>query len=289
LRKRHVEPPYSGFVLDVESWPELRDPVLVIALSGWVDAGFAGASAAAMLREQMGAARVFARIDLSDLVDLQQTRPTVHIVEGATRRISWPVIECVAGRAGRDVVLCTGPEPSLRWPSIVAEIVTMAKRLDVRAVYGLGALPAVSTHRRPVPVLATATGAELANEVGALRTDYSGATGLQTTLLVALGEAGLPGVGLWAQVPHYVAGNASPPATHAVLARLCELTGVVMDLDDLARQSVEYVERVESGLADRPDVAELVQAIEAEHPELPSADELASEIERFLRSRPDQD
>jgi proteasome assembly chaperone (PAC2) family protein len=276
-------------VLDVDAWPELRDPVLVIALSGWVDAGFAGAGAASTLREQMGAARVFARIDLSDLVDLQQTRPTVHIVEGTTRRISWPTIECVAGRAGRDIVLCTGPEPSLRWPSIVAEIVAMAKRLDVKAAYGLGALPAVSTHRRPVPVLATATGSELANEVGVLRTDYSGATGLQTALLVALGEAGIPGVGLWAQVPHYVAGNASPPATHAVLARMCELADVVMDLDELARQSVEYVERVESGLADRPDVAELVQAIEAEHPELPSGDELASEIERFLRSRPDQD
>lgn len=280
-------------MLEVDTWPELRDPVLVVALSGWVDAGLTGANASALLREQLNAARVFARLDLAELVDLQQTRPTVSIVGDdngvLARRVSWPIIECVAGRAGRDVVLVTGPEPSLRWPSIIAELVAMAQRLGVTTAYGLGALPAVSTHRRPVPVLATSTEAQGADVVGALRTDYEGATGLQTALLVALGEAGIPSVGLWAQVPHYVAGNASPPATRAVLARLQELAHVVTDLDDLSREAEEYVEKVEAGLTDRPDVAELVEAIESEHPELPTGDELASEIERFLRSHPESE
>ena len=276
-------------MLEVDAWPELRDPVLVLALSGWVDAGMAGAHASALLREQLGAARVFAHLDLSDLVDLQQTRPMVEIVDGTTRRISWPVIECVAGRAGRDVVLLTGPEPSLRWPSLVAEIVVMARRLGIEAAYGLGALPAVTTHRRAVSVVATVTEPDQVDELGAMRTDYEGATGLQTALLVALGEAGIPGVGLWAQVPHYVAGNASPPATRAVLARLAQLSAIEFDLSDLDREVDGYVEKVEAGLADRPDVAELVRAIEAEHPEMPSGDDLVSEIEKFLRSRPETD
>ena len=69
--------PYSGRVLDVDAWPELRAPVLVLVLTGWVDAGGAGASAAQALADQLGSGRVFARYDLSDLVDLQQTRPTV--------------------------------------------------------------------------------------------------------------------------------------------------------------------------------------------------------------------
>jgi proteasome assembly chaperone (PAC2) family protein len=275
-------------MLEVVSWPELRDPVLVVALSGWVDAGMAGAHASALLREQLGAARVFARLDLSDLVDLQQTRPMVEIVEGTTRRVTWPVIECVAGRAGRDVALVTGPEPSLRWPSLIAEIVVMARRLGIDAAYGLGALPAVTTHRRPISVLATVTDPEQVEELGAMRTDYQGATGLQTALLVALGDAGIPSVGLWAQVPHYVAGNPSPPATRAVLARLIELTGIDCDLSALDAEADGYVEKVEAGLVDRPDVAELVRAIESEHPEIPSGDDLVSEIEKFLRSRPEE-
>ena len=276
---------YSGHVLDVETWPELRAPVLVLVLTGWVDAGGAGASAAQALAGQLGAGRVFARYDLSDLVDLQQTRPSVGLVDGETRLISWPEIEFIAGRAGRDVVLCAGPEPSLRWPTITRDIVEVAQRLKVERAFALGAMPAVVSHRRPTPVLATATSHSLAQEAGVLRTDYSGPTGLQTVVQVALGEVGIPAVGLWAQVPHYVSGNPSPPATRALLSRLRELAGVEADLADLDEACETYVEKVEEGLVDRPDVAELVEAIESEHPPLPTADELASEIERFLREQ----
>lgn len=276
-------------MVEVETWPELREPVLVVALQGWVDAGMAGSQVADRLREQMGSVRRFARLDLSDLVDLQQTRPEVAIVEGVTRRISWPEIECVAGTVGRDVVLVTGPEPSLRWLSVIRALVDVATRLGVVVAYGLGAMPAVTTHRRPVDVLATATDGSLAEQVGALRTDYTGATGLQTALLVALAEAGIPSVGLWGQVPHYLAGSPSPPATRALLGRLMRLTGIEVDLAPLDRDVERYAVKVEAGLADRPDVAELVQAIEIEHPSIPSGDELADEIEQFLRSQPDQD
>jgi proteasome assembly chaperone (PAC2) family protein len=272
-------------VIAVERWPELRSPVLVLVLTGWVDAGGAGASAAAALAQQIGAGRVFARCDLSDLVDLQQTRPTVALAGGTTREVSWPVIEFMAGRAGRDVVLCAGPEPSLRWPTITREIIDVAQHLGVERAFSLGAMPAVVSHRRPTPVLATATSHELAEEAGALRTDYQGPTGLQTVLQVAFGDAGIPAVGLWAQVPHYVSGNPSPPATRALLSRLRELSGVESDLGALDDACQSYVEQVEAGLADRPDVAELVDAIESEHPPIPTADELASEIERFLREQ----
>lgn len=276
-------------MLEVETWPELREPVLVVALQGWVDAGMAGSEAVDLMREQLDAGRRFARLDLADLVDLQQTRPEVAIAEGTTRRVSWPEIECVAGRIGRDVVLVTGPEPSLRWPSVIRALVDLADRVGVVVAYGLGAMPAVTTHRRPVEVLATATDESLAEQVGALRTDYVGATGLQTALLVALGEAGIPAVGLWGQVPHYLAGSPSPPATRAVLDRLVRLSGIEVDLGPLDRRVERYGGKVEAGLAERPDVAELVQAIEAEHPSMPSGDDLVDEIERYLRSQPDED
>src|SRR5712691_6854103 len=102
-------------MLEIDQWPELHDPVLVVALSGWVDAGLAGAGAAAALAEQLESARAFGRLDLSDLVDLQHTRPTVALVEGTTREITWPSMSFVAGRLNRDVVICLGPEPSIRW------------------------------------------------------------------------------------------------------------------------------------------------------------------------------
>jgi hypothetical protein len=103
---------------------------------------------------------------------------------------------------------------------------------------------------------------------------------------VALGEAGIPALGLWAQVPHYVSATPSPPAVRALLTKLQELTGVAVDLGELTTQVDEYTTRVEESLTERPDVAELVTAIEEQTTEQEvTGDELASEIEQFLKDQ----
>src|SRR5438046_1427061 len=175
---------------------------MVVALTGWVDAGLAGSSSVAFLHEQLDAARTFARLDLGDLMDLQQTRPTVHLVDGVSREISWPEITLSAGRLGRDLVLCTGPEPSLRWRAVLGELVDVAERLGVTAAFTVGGIPAMASHRRPVSVLATGTDEDLVNRAGAWRQDYTGPAGAQSVLQVMLGEAGIPTLASWAQVPH---------------------------------------------------------------------------------------
>jgi proteasome assembly chaperone (PAC2) family protein len=268
--------------------PNLRDPVLVIAMSGWVDAGLTGVGAVTVLANQLESARKFGRVDLSDLMDLQHTRPTVHLVDGVSREIDWPELALMAGRLGRDVVLCMGPEPSLRWRAVLASLTDVARELGIARAFTVGGIPAMASHRRPVEVLATVTDAEHAAEAQAWRQDYSGPTGAQTVLQHMLGEAGIPTIGLWAQVPHYVAAAASPPAIRAVLDRLRELGGLSIDLSQLDQEASVYTQRVEEGLANRPDVVEVIDAIESgtSSPEnLPSGDEIASEIERFLRGQ----
>ncbi len=278
--------------LQIDGQPTLHEPVLLVALSGWVDAGMAGSGAVALVQEQLSSRRQFATIDLSDLMDLQQTRPVVHLTGGTTREIEWPSIDFVAGRAGRDVVVCSGPEPSLRWRAVLGEIVAAARTLGVSRAFTLGGVPSVASHRRPIGIMSTATSADLLRDAGAWRQDYNGPTGAQTALQVMLGEAGVPTVALWAQVPQYVSAGASPPAIRAVLAELRERGGLELDLQVLDAQVDAYVQRIEAGLADRPDVAQAIEAIESATPEptplegdLPSGDELASEIERFLREQ----
>jgi hypothetical protein len=273
-------------VLQLDAVPRLRRPVLVLAIVGWVDAGEAGARSAGLLGAQLDGARAFATYPLEELVDLQQTRPTVSLVDGTTRTITWPTLQLIAGRAGRDVVCCVGPEPSLRWPSVTRELVGLAGQLGVELAVGLGGMPSVVSHRQPVPVLATATNSDLAEEAGAMRADYHGPTGLQTVLQCALGEAGIPALGLWAQVPHYVSATPSPPAVRALLGKLHDLADIDLDLAPLDAQVDEYAARIEEGLVERPDVAELVTAIEEQVDGEVSGDDLAAEIERFLRAQP---
>jgi proteasome assembly chaperone (PAC2) family protein len=272
-------------VLDVDQWPSLRDPVMLVALTGWVDGGLAGTGTLAAVAEALEAPRKFATLDLADLLDLQQTRPTVSLTDGVTRKVDWPSIDLVAGRAGRDVIIVAGPEPSIRWRDVTSTLVDVAQRLDVQLAITLGGMPAPVSHRRPINVLATASSRSLAQELGALRADYFGPTGAQTVLQVALAEAGVRAAGLWAQVPHYVAATPSPPAIRAMLERLRDVTGLTVDLHALDEQSDEYLERVEEGLSERPDVADMVRQLEAqtEPDEVVSGEELAREIERFLR------
>jgi proteasome assembly chaperone (PAC2) family protein len=166
----------------------------------------------------------------------------------------------------------------------------VARQLGVVEAYTVGGIPAMASHRRPMSVLATGTDEDVLDRAGAWRQDYTGPTGAQSVLQVMLGDSGIPTIALWAQVPHYLAGGASPPAIRAVLERLRDLSRFALDLEGLDDQASAYARRVEEGLADRPDVVEVITAIEegedeVDESELPSGDELASEIERFLRDQ----
>jgi hypothetical protein len=271
-------------VLNVERWPRLREPLMVVSLSGWVDAGMAGAGTVTALREQLVDADEFTAIDLSDHMDLQQTRPNAHWTDDGGRVIEWPEITFVSGKLGRDVVIVSGPEPSLRWPSVSAAIVDVARTLRVRDACTVAGMPSLVSHRRPVPVLATATHHSLAQEIAPLRMAYGGPTGLQTIVQRSLGDADIRSAGLWAQVPQYVSGSPSPPAVRALLRRLAELGRLELDLGPLDARCDAYAARVDAGLAARPEVQEVVDRIDREQGA--SADDLVSEIELFLRQQP---
>ena len=271
-------------MLSIDVWPDMNDPVLVVALTGWIDAGLAGASAAETIIRSMAAPREFGTYDLGDSADLRTTRPLALLDGGVTRRIEWPHLTFTGGRVGRDVVVLTGPEPCLEWQRLTEEVVTAAERLGVKMAVMLGGMPSPVSHRRPVPVLASAASRALAQEVGALRGDYHGPTGLQSVLEVALGDVGIDAVGLWAQVPHYISGTPSPPAVRALLERLRDIALIAVDLRDLDRQALVYAAQVEEGLSDRPDVAGLVEALESVDEGEISGDDIAREIEQFLRS-----
>ena len=149
-------------------------------------------------------------------------------------------------------------------------------------------MPALVSHRRPLAVLATATSRSLAQEVGPLRPDYAGPTGAQTIVQHALGAAGIPCVGLWVQVPQYVAGSPSPPAVRALLARLAELHRLDLHLQALDARG-RRVPATASRKGSRPDPTSRRSstASTARH-RAPTGDELVDEIERFLRSQSEE-
>ena len=162
-------------------------------------------------------------------------------------------------------------------------------------VVTLGALPAGVPHTRPTPVQGSSTNAELAARLGLDRPSYTGPTGVVGALHDLLDKRSVPAISLRASVPHYVSGPANPKATRALLARFEEVTGVKTCYDDLDAGVLEWEERVTMVVSDDDEIGEYVRQLEEEidnaaEEDLPSGDDLAAELERFLRDRDeDQD
>ena len=91
----------------------LTRPALVVALDGWVDAGSAATTAAALIS---AGGRTVVTFDADRLFDYRARRPTLEIQDGRLADLSWPDFEILLVRIdGRDVLVLTGPEPDYRW------------------------------------------------------------------------------------------------------------------------------------------------------------------------------
>ena len=290
---------YAQSVDSSFSWhgdlPQLRSPVLVCAFRGWNDAASAASTALATVADSFDAEPI-ADVDPEEYFDFQATRPTIVLTEGQTRRIDWPHNDLIAVRvpgAERDLVLFDGTEPNLRWRSFSEAIATAADALGVEMVITLGALVAEVSHTLPVPITGLASDAQLVEELDLQRSSYEGPTGIVGIVHDCCRSIGMTSASLWAAVPHYVAAVPNPKAALALLRRLEGLTGIAVDAAELEEETASYEEQIGRAVAANPEIAELVERIEAEQAEqlgdnggdLPSADTIAREFQHFLQQR----
>ena len=282
---------------EIRSWPALERPILVVAMEGWIDAGMGAATAVAHLIGSMPNDLV-ATFDADELVDFRARRPTLRIVNGVDTELRWPEIRLLAAtnRTGRSVLILTGPEPDMKWHRFIQEVVTLASRLEVEMVLGLGAFPAPVPHTRPVRLVGTSTDAELAAQVGFLPAGIDVPSGVQGALEVGFGETGIPAVGLWARVPHYAAAMPYPAASAALVGGLAQMTGIEVDVSSLQSAASATHRQIDQLLAGSDEHMSLVHQLETQYDdeqgasatdfgEIPSGDELATELEKFLRDQ----
>jgi predicted ATP-grasp superfamily ATP-dependent carboligase len=274
----------------------LRAPALVCAFKGWNDAGDAASAALSFVGAALDATR-FAHIDPEEFTDFQATRPRIRLTEGVTREITWPAVEIFEARvprAPRDLVLLSGPEPSMRWRTFSKLIIDLAEALGTQLVVTLGALLADVPHSKPVSITGLASDDALVGRLGLSSASYEGPTGITGVLHTACAEAGIPSASLWASVPHYVAAAPNPKAALALVRRLESLVGVSVDASELESAAADYERQVNLAVQSDPDVQAFVERLEKaseedeeelDPSELPSGDVIASEFQRFLRQR----
>lgn len=275
--------------------PDMDDPVLVLGMDGWIDAGIGAATAMAALVDQIPTT-VVARFNADELVDHRARRPVMRIEDGINTGLTWPEVELRHGidREGHDVLLLVGPEPDIRWHRFCSDVVVLARRFGVRLVVGLGAFPGPAAHTRPVRLASTATTPELARQVGFLPGVIDVPAGIHAALERAFADADppIPAVGMWARVPHYVAAMPYPAASATLLDGLRDVAGIAVRTDDLREAAAVTHERINELIANSDEHRSMVDQLERQidavesaldFSNLPTGDEIAAELQRFLR------
>lgn len=299
-------------LLDLHTLPgeTTPTPVLVLALDGWTDAGAGGSEAATWLRTTMPSTRLGA-FPPDSLYDYRDRRPVMRIDQGRLEEPEWPrlVVDLLTPAAGPPLLLVSGGEPDFAWQTIAGDLTELAERLGITRYVGLGSVPGPTPHTRPVAMVCTSSDEDLLERIEHPHEEMTVPASAQVLFEQQLGAAGLQTLGMWARVPHYVAGE-YPAASRALLQRLSSHLGTPIEGDVLEEEIEETRERLDLAAQGSDEVTEHIQQLEelydAEQARaeseggaagpglpgsmggpLPSGEEIADEVERFLRGRRD--
>ncbi len=280
---------------------DLDRPIMLLAMSGWVDAASVGTDAIELIAD---GGDVIAAFEPDALFDYRSSRPVLSFSSGELTEISWPRLEIVQRTVdGVDLLIVSGNEPDFRWQQLTREFVELADRYNVSRFVTLGAVPAPVPHTRPVRVVCTTTDPDLLLEADELLPNDLVVPGAAVSVLrQGIADAGIPAIGYWVQTPHYLQ---SPfyPGVLSLMERVGDQVAVEFPLADLAEKASAQLEEIDSDLSERSDARQYVERLEQMHDrqdeqdqpppifsfeDIPSPDEIGAEVEKFLRSTEDE-
>ena len=284
--------------MEIHHIPALRNPIMVMAFSGWNDAGEAATGAVEHLLSAWQnepndvVPELIADIESEEFYDFQVNRPHIFVDDSQIRNITWPTTEIfgvVLPHFERDLVIVKGTEPSMRWKSFTRELLDLADDLEVSLIITMGSMLADVPHSRPIAVSGSSAHPDLATRLGVEVSSYEGPTGILGIISDGCMRRGIDAVSLWAAIPHYASSSPSPKATLSLVNSLEDFLEITIPPGDLSEAADEWEKDVTEMAKEDSDVAEYVKALEdskdaAELPDV-SGDSIAKEFERYLRRR----
>jgi hypothetical protein len=279
--------------------PALDSPVLIQALTGFVDAGSAIQLSREHLLEQLDG-KVLATFDIDQLLDYRSRRPSMIFVEDHWESYEEPslALHLLRDEVGTPFLLLAGPEPDLQWERFIAAVTGLIERLGIRMTVGLNAIPMAVPHTRPVSVTAHATDQRLLGDRESWLQRVQVPASVGNLLELRLGKSGHDAMGYAAHVPHYLAQTTYPAAAELLLDSVAASAGLVIPTALLHEAAGLVREEVDKQVAEDEQASRLVVSLEKQYDAflrgrqgnlladangpLPTAEELGAELERFL-------
>ena len=291
--------PSGGLPFTVDGrLPDLREPVLLVNLTGWIDASAAASTAMDTVAKVTGATTLIT-FDADTFIDYRARRPVMELREGVNTRIVWGTPQIRVGRdaKGKDLLLLTGPEPDAAWRFFARTVGDLATEMGVSKMVGLGAYPFAAPHTRPVGITATTPNRDVSARLPFVRNSLDAPAGVAAVLEHEMHGRGIEAMVFWAQIPHYVATMPYPAGSAALIEAVCAEAGLTLDTGDLPKEASAQRERLDQLVRSNPEHVEMLSKMEAAYDairtqtaidiasDLPSAEQLAAEVEQFLREQ----
>lgn len=292
-------------VVDMALAQESAGLVMLYHFDGYIDAGETGEQIVGGLLDSLPH-QVVARFDHDRLVDYRARRPLLTFRRDRWAGYETPAIDVrlVQDATGAPFLLLSGPEPDVEWERFAVAVRQIVERLGVRLSVNFHGIPMGVPHTRPVGITPHGNRTDLMPGHKSPFDEAQVPGSAESLVEYRLMEAGHDVLGVATHVPHYVARSAYPDAALTALEAITAATGLVLPtvahgLRTAAHRTQTEIER-QIGEGDEELVA-LVQGLEhqydavagaesrgnlvAEPVDLPSADELGREFERFLAER----
>ncbi|MFT4030655.1 MAG: PAC2 family protein [Protaetiibacter sp.] len=299
--------PLSGPLFDrVASAPSVAPGLpLVIALTGFTDAGSAVAGLIDYLREDLDPTPLLVYSN-DVLLDYRARRPIIsfeedHLTDYRPARLE---LSLAHDALGHPFLLLAGYEPDFAWDAFARTVLEFADEAQVSSVTWVHAIPMPVPHTRPIGTTVSGTRPELiaAHSVWKPRTRVPGTVG--HLLEFRFAERGVAVSGFVLLVPHYLGDTDFPGATLAALDKVTVATGLMFVAEELRSDDRDYLDRVNEQVEGNEELSRMVRGLEERYDaymagldsgeatrsvidesQLPSADELAAELERYLATR----
>lgn len=310
-RGRHYQAEQGGmYELEVPApqltSPDGAGPVLIHALEGFSDAGHAIRLAASHLKSTLDSELV-ASFAIDDLLDYRSRRPimtfkTDHFTHYAEPELS---LHALRDTAGTPFLLLAGMEPDLKWERFITAVRLLAERLGVRRTIGLGTIPMAVPHTRPVTLTAHSNNRELITDFTPWIAEVQVPGSASNLLEYRMAQHGHEVVGFTVHVPHYVSQTDYPEAAEALLRQAAQSGSLQLPLAELSQAAADIRAKIDEQVEASTEVAQVVAALERQYDafiaaqenrsllardeDLPSADELGAEFERFLAQEAKKD
>ena len=276
---------------------------LVAGLTGFADAGAAVQQLGEYFADT-GSPVPIAVFDDDELLDYRARRPIIEFDEDhlASFTPASLVLSLCRDEIGRPFLLLSGYEPDFQWNRFTSAVIGLIDRFGVTSTTWVQAIPMPVPHTRPLQVTVGGTRQALIDSMSAWRPTTRAPSNVLHLLEFRLAEMDREVAEFVLLIPHYLADTELPAAVSKGLEVVSAATGLLFAIDPVRDRSRDFFSRVDEQVSGNDELAGLVRTLEDRHDaymagnpvrspltdvegEVPSADELAAELEKFLALR----